>query len=167
MTIQISRRPLIVLLALASFLAVSACKPRLLPNTSIKDTAENREVVKFMESYKAALELHSVPEVMKLVAHDYFDNGGTPEASDDIGYSQLEEKLQKTFAQVKSVSLRYFVQNIQRREDKIEVVYFFNEHMLVGLPVGEQWMAANDVNRMVLRAKGRRPVDGYEVVSGL
>lgn len=151
----------------AAFVSISACKPRMLPNSGVPDTRENREILKFMDKYKAAIELHSVPEVMGLVAKDFFDHGGTPEASDDFGYGQLEEKLQKTFAQVKTVNLRFFVQNVQRRNDKIEVVYFFNEHMLVGLPSGEQWMAANDVNRLILRPKGRRPADGYEIVSGL
>ena len=148
-------------------LSATGCKPKLLPNSNVRDTAENRAIMSFMEQYKAAIEHRSIAEVMALVSQDYFEDNATPEASDDYDYSKLEQNLQKTFEHMKESSMRYYVQNIEKKGDNLEVVYYFNQQALVTFPAGEQWMAANDVNRLVLKPKGPKPENGYEVLRGL
>ncbi len=146
---------------------LSACKPSLLPLSSVSNTAENRAVMQLMDQYKNAIEHHSVAEVMALVAPDFYESSGTDHAKDDYGYSQLEQKLQKAFARVKNLTLRYHVQKIERKDDQVSVYYYFNEHILADFPVGEEWMAGNDVNRLVLRIKNKAQGGGYEILSGL
>jgi hypothetical protein len=156
-----------LLLFLGSLFSLSACKPNLLPMSSVSNTAENRAVMQFMDKYKNAIEQHSVAEVMALVAPDFYESSGTDNAEDDYGYSQLQQKLEKAFARVKNLTLRYHVQQIARKDDQLFVYYYFNEHILADFPVGEEWMAGNDVNRLVLRVRSKAQGGGYEILSGL
>lgn len=147
--------------------SVASCKPRLIPNSSVPDTKENRAVIAFMEEYKNAIITRSIPDIMLLVSPDYLETNGTAEAADDYNYSQLQDKLQKTYAHVKEVTLRLHIQNIVRKDNQFLVFYFYNQHTLVELPSGEQWMALNDVNRLALKMKGKAVSDGFEILSGL
>ncbi len=144
-----------------------ACKPNLLPLSSVPNTPQNRAIMKFMEQYKNAVEHHSVAEVMTLVAPDFYESSGTDNAKDDYGYSQLEQKLRTVFSRVKNLTLRYHVQKIERKDDQVFIYYYFNEHILADFPVGEEWMAGNDVNRLILRTRDLAHGGGYEIVSGL
>ncbi len=147
--------------------SLSACKPRLLPMSSVSNTATNRAIMQFMDQYKNAIEQHSVAEVMTLVAPDFYESSGTDNTKDDYGYAQLQQKLEKAFARVKNLTLRYHVQQIERKDDQVLVYYYFNEHILADFPVGEEWMAGNDVNRLVLRVRSKAQGAGYEILSGL
>jgi hypothetical protein len=162
-----STKTIVQVVVIGLLLVSSACKPRLIPNSSVPDTKENRIVTAFMEDYKNAIISRSVPDIMSLVSPDYLETNGTSDAYDDYNYSQLQDKLTKTYAHVKEVTLNIHIQNIVRKEDKIMVFYFYNQHSLVNVPTGEQWMALNDVNRLVLKLKGRTPSDGLEIISGL
>ncbi len=162
-----STKTIVQVILVGLVLASSACKPRLIPNTSVPDTKENHAVAKFMEDYRNAIISRSVPDIMLMVSPDYLETSGTIEAGDDYNYAQLQEKLEKTYAHVKEVTLRLHIQNITRKDDRIMVFYFYNQHSLVELPAGEQWMAVNDVNRLVLKLKGSKAWDGLEILSGL
>lgn len=156
-----------VLFLLLPLLAFTACKPRLLPATSVVDNKENRAVVDFLCEYRKATELRSVEKVMALVADDYFENGTRFEGNDKYGYTKLAEKLTEAFEKTESISLSMHVQKIQRNDELVEVYYYFVERALIKYPSESRWMSANDVNRMVLRMKGSSHRDGYEIVSGL
>lgn len=162
-----STKTIVQVIAIGLVLALSACKPRLIPNSSVPDTKENRVVTTFMEDYKSAIINRSVPDIMLLVSPDYLETSGTSEPGDDYNYAQLQDKLEKTYAHIKEVTLRIHIQNITRKDDHIQVYYFYNQHSLVDLPTGEQWMALNDVNRLVLKLKGKKASDGMEILSGL
>lgn len=155
------------LLFLLPLLAFSACKPGLLPETSVPNTKQNRAVVAYLDLYRQAVENRSAQGVMELVAQDYFEDGATPQIDDDYGYTQLEEKLTKTFEKIENIHLKFHIQNIEQRDQFIDVVYYFVERALIKYPSGSQWMSANDVNRVVLRMKGKSLDDGFEIVSGL
>jgi len=139
----------------------------MLPLSSVPSTKANREVMQFMEQYKNAIEQHSVTAVMNLVAPDFYESAGTSNSKDDYGYSKLEEKLQKAFERIKNITLRYHVQKIEYNNNLVLVYYYFNEHVLAEFPVGEEWMAGSDVNRLVLRVKSPSQGGGYEILSGL
>lgn len=162
-----STKTIVRVIVIGLLLVCSACKPKLIPNTSVPDTKENLAVASFMESYKNAITSRSVADIMLLVSPDYLETNGTLEAHDDFNYSQLQEKLEKTYAHIKEVTLKFHIQKIVRKDGRINVYYFYNQHSLVTLPSGEQWMANNDVNRLVLKPKGKRLADGFEIVSGL
>jgi hypothetical protein len=156
-----------VLFIFLPLLALTACKPSLLPSTNVRDTKENRCIVDFLQQYKTAVESRSVQSVMALVADDYFENGSRFESNDKYGYSQLAEKLTQAFEKAESINLTYYVQNIQRKDKLFEVTYYFVERALFKYPSESRWMSVNDVNRVVLRMKGKTGADGFEIVSGL
>lgn len=156
-----------LLLSFLGISSLSACKPSLLPMSSVSNSAGNRDVMQFMDRYKKAIEQHSVAEVMALIATDFYESSGTDNAKDDYGYAQLQQKLEKAFSHVKNLTLRYHVQQIERKNDQVLVYYYFNEHILANFPVGEEWMAGNDVNRLVLRVRSKSQGGGFEIISGL
>lgn len=155
------------LLLLLSVTALSACKPTLLPDSSVRDTYENRAVMCFLEDYKEASDARSANDVMDLVAADFFENGGTTGPGDKYGYSILREKLTRTFERVESLNLRLHVQRIERHDNIFDVYYYFVERALVHYPLNTQWITASDFNRMVLRMKGDALEDGFEILSGI
>jgi len=162
-----STKTIAQIFSLCFLLVATGCKPKLIPNTSVRDTKENRAVTKFMDDYRNAIVSRSIPEIMALVSPDYLETNATNEPGDDYNYVQLQEKLEKTFSHVKEINLRMHIQNILHKESKYDVFYFFNQHSLVDLPSGEQWMAVNDVNRLVLKPKGDTIEGGFEILSGL
>ncbi len=155
--------------SLLSGLLVSsfACKPQLLPNTSIKDNSENRAIMAFIEEYRKAVESHRVENIMALVAPDYADKADRDAPPTILNTNDLKNKLEQSLGHVKEVTLSMHVQNVERDGDNFKVVYYYVEHALVTTPSGDQWMTASDVNRIVLHKKSRREGGGFEIRSGL
>ncbi len=156
-----------LLFLLLPLFCLTACKAKLIPNTAVGDTAENRAVMDFFKQYKQATESRSVKDVMALVADDYFENGTRFESNDKYGYAQLAEKLTKAFERVEAMNLSYFIQNVKREDNLLKVVYYFVERALIKYPSESKWLSVNDVNQVVLRMKGKSYQEGFEVVSGL
>ena len=155
--------PLLVLPLLVS----SACKPGLLPQSSVPDTKENRAVKEFLDTYKSATECRSVDGIMDLVAPDFFEGLHSEESRDKYGYSELRTKLQNTFAKIDTLTLSYHIQKIERKENLFFVYYYFVQRALVSYPSEPEWVTVTDVNRMVLRMKGKQISDGFEILSGI
>ncbi len=152
----------------AGLLAVSnGCKPRLLPNSSVEDTTDNRLIAEFMAEYVKAIEQRSTEAVMALVSKDYVEEHGQSEGEGYYDYSHLREKLDKTFELVKELRLVIHLQKVIKKDDIYEVFYAFRQNALINFQSGEKWMTASDVNRLVLRMKGANLTDGLEVLSGL
>ncbi|MBH1988842.1 MAG: hypothetical protein I8H75_04550 [Myxococcaceae bacterium] len=162
-----STKTIVRVLAVVLITFLSACKPRLLPNSSIPDTKQNRAISEFMENYKTAILNRSVSEIMAMVAPDYLETNGTADPSDDYHFSQLQKKLDETYSHIKEINLRYHIQSIVRKENTFNVYYYYNQHSLIAMPAEEKWMAVNEVNRLVLKMKGRSVSSGFEIVSGL
>src|SRR5687768_2768115 len=76
---------------------VTACSHDKIPNTDVDDTPEAREVIKFVERYRAAVVDRSVPKLLSLASKDYYDDMGTPQGDDDVDLAGLEEQLKTTF----------------------------------------------------------------------
>lgn len=154
----------------ATFVVISlcACKPRLLPDSSIVDTKENRAVTEFMNTYRQAIVAKDIDAIMALIAPDYYeDNAGRIKESSAYGYSKLREKLETAFSHTGDLTLMLHIQHVQRLGSMFEVVYYFNEQGQLNFPAGTEWVATADVNRMMLRMKGASLKDGLEIVSGL
>ena len=163
----INRRVILTLLGAFIFLGLSACKPTLLPNTNLKDNKENRSLYKFMLQYKGAVEKRNSEAVMALVSQDYFEDNGNLIQEDDYGYDGLKERLNNRFGHLKAIKLDLFIQDVAEGDNKIFVVYRYQQRTLVTLPAGESWVSHNDVARLTLRKKGDDFKDGFEVLSGL
>lgn len=164
------KRHALLSLALAGgLLAAAGCKPTLLPNTTLEDTAENRAIADFVLKYKQAVEARSTEQVLSLVAEDYFEDMGTVDPTDDYGIERLEEQLQETFGHAKAIHLDLFLQHVAHDKDKglYAVDYRYNQRALLSFPAGDQWVTHTDVNRVVLRKRGESNDDGFVIVSGL
>jgi hypothetical protein len=137
---------------LALAIGYAGCKPKLIPGTNVATSGENKEIVDFLNKYKAAVEKRSVDAIMEFVAKDFKDNMGSEDPKDYMDYLTLKEKLEKTLPLVKDMRLGMFIQRIAKIEkDTYEVVFYFHKQILTTVPSGEKWISIKEVNRMVIR----------------
>jgi hypothetical protein len=156
-----------------SLLGCAACKPRLLPGTTVEDTADNRRVVEFVAAYEQAIERRSADAVVSLCAPDYFEDNGTVDQKDDYGVDRLKAQLEEDFAKTKEIQLEILVQNVSEAEGAKEPLvyldYRYKQRALVTLPAGDKWISTSDVNRLVLREDDEADdaASRFMIVSGL
>ncbi|MBN2362185.1 MAG: nuclear transport factor 2 family protein [Deltaproteobacteria bacterium] len=149
--------------ALALLAWAVSCKPTLLPNSDVEDTAANRELYDVVESYRLAMESRDADRVMALVAKDFFDTSGTENPADDYGYPELASRLKEDFGRTSALRLDIHLKSIEIKEDVALIEYRFQSRAHVKFPVGDQWITNTDVNRMRLK----RADDGWRIASGL
>jgi hypothetical protein len=157
----------VVVLGCATLGGPLACKPALIPGTSVEDSEENRAVLLFLARYQAAMQERSADKVAALCAADFFEDNGNQDPKDDYNLDGLKAKLGDHLARTKQLVLEVYVQKVERDErGQVSVAYRYNERALASFPSGDKWLTATDVNKVVLR-----PVDndevGYRIVSGL
>ena len=143
-----------MIFTLGLLVVIGGCKPTLLPSTNLADNKENRALVDFMLQYKGAVEKRNTDAVMALVSKDYFEDNGNLVQEDDYGFEGLSERLNNRFDHLKAIKLDLFIQNVAEDENKVFVVYRYQQRSLVTLPAGESWVSHNDVARLTLIKKG-------------
>lgn len=143
-------RPLVS--ALLSLVALAGCARDVIPNTDVEDTAENREVIRFVERYRHAVEARDVDGMLSLTSNRYYDDNGTPTGDDDIDYDGLREKLSLWRDQVLDVryEIRYRRVTFLEEADRILVDYTYTGSFRVETPEGERWSRRLADNRLVL-----------------
>jgi hypothetical protein len=154
-------------LTVVALLALIGCHPKKIPNSSVLDTSQNRAIVKFLGEYQKALEQRSPEAILKLVSKDYLEDNASDEVERHYNYDGLKKKLEKEMSRIKDLRVNIYVQNIQDSMEQLLVVYYYQSRALMTFPAGDRYMQANDVNQMVLRKKGPKPSDGFEIISGL
>ncbi len=132
-------------------LAAAACAPKLIPETQVEDTRENRAVYQVIQTYREAMDRRDAAAVLALVAPDYYDNGGTPAPEDDVNRAILEERLPQDLARVDAVKLDVGVRKIDVKDDRAEVEVFYDGWYRVKTPSGAVPRRDSDVQRMRLR----------------
>lgn len=147
--------------------ALLGCKPSLLPGTKIEDTPENQAVVRFLEKYRNAVQTRSAEDVLKLVASDYWEDGGTTSQEDDYGVEKLERELAESFAHTRVIHLELLVQHVAHEENRVFVDYKYSQRALLALGSGEKWVSHTDVNRLILRKTGEGDATSFQILSGL
>ena len=86
------RRALFAAVLCVSLAAAAGCDKNI-PNTTVKDTPENRSVITFMENYRNAVEARDVGALLAMAHPQYLDDNGTPEDKTDdewTGYFQSD-----------------------------------------------------------------------------
>lgn len=148
---------------------LNGCKSKLLPETSVPATKENKSIVDFLSAYKNAMEKRSPEAVMDLVAVDFSDNAGTDDPQKFLDYISLKEKLEKYFPTISELRVGFYVQHVERLEkNKFRVVFQFNTHALVKMNSGNEWISKSEVNSMVIRKRTDRNAPlNYEIISGI
>jgi len=84
------RRPLLSGLLLSLGLG---CASSRIPNTDVPDTSENRDIIAFCERYRRAVETRDARALIAMASPHYFEDGGTPDGSDDYGLDGLQRLL--------------------------------------------------------------------------
>lgn len=117
------RHALALLLALA--VAPAAGCARTIPNTSVRDTDENREILRFMETYRHAVEARNVGALLGMADARYLDQVGTPTGDDDLDHGVLGERLTAWAARVAEVrfEIRYHTVRIDQSTIYVEYRY--------------------------------------------
>jgi len=153
-----------LLLGSLCLLALCACEPTLIPNTRVEDTAQNREVVDFIERYRQAMEARNGPALLALASPNYFDDMGTPAGNDDIDYEGLEAGIGRMREEI--IGARY---QISYRavtyviDERVLVDFLYTGWYRINTASGPEWKRKLEPHRIVLAREDR----GYKIVSGM
>jgi hypothetical protein len=148
----------------ACMLALLGCEPTLIPNTRVEDTANNREVVDFVERYRQAVEARNGPALLAMASPNYFDDMGTPAGDDDIDYEGLEAGISRMREEI--IGARY---QISYRavtyviDERVLVDFLYTGWYRVNTASGPEWKRKLEPHRIVLAREDR----GYKIVSGM
>ncbi len=150
--------------ALALLLALAAaCAPRLLPGTDVKDTRDTRAIYDVVQRWVAAMNAHDVAGVMAAVAPDYFDDGGTPDPSDDLDRARLEKALTDDFARVEGTKLGVTIRRIDVDGPNATAELYYDSYYRVQTPAGSVPRRDSDVYRLRLKNEG----GAWKIVAGI
>jgi ketosteroid isomerase-like protein len=152
-----SRRPLVL-----AALALAACT-RNIPDTDIRDTADNRAIIEVVDQYRKAFERRDSAAVLALVSHSYSDDFRSADPVDAVDFEQLKKALPDAFQRLAGARLEIGVRKIEIRGDAATVDLFFDTRYRVTTPRGEVAKRDSDVNRMTLK----REAGGWRIASGL
>jgi hypothetical protein len=145
-----------VLALISISLTLGGCaKPSFIPNTKVRDTASNREILKVVESYRRAMEGRDAAGVLALVHPTYQDNAGTPEGSDDLDFSGLKKLLSTRFKRTTKVRYRIEYHDVETQGRDASVDTYIDatfEYEPVGGPT--RWRRLTDYNRFRLLRDG-------------
>ena len=97
------------------------CAARMIPNTDVEDTDDNREVVEFVEEYRHAMEARNPSQILRLVSQAYYDDNGTPTTEDDMDYGLLQERVARLADDVIEVRYEMRYRRVTYRSDRVVV----------------------------------------------
>ena len=155
-----------LLCALALFLSVFSfgCDPDLIPNTRVEDTADNREVLEFVEKYRQAVEERNVPALLAMASPNYLDDMGTPAGTDDIDYDGLKAGLQRIHESVLGARYQISYRAVTYATDqKVLVDILYTGWFRVNTAKGPEWKRHLEPHRIVLAREEQR----YKIVAGM
>ena len=87
----------------------ASCGRGTLPNTTVPDTRENRQVIDVAERYRRAVESMDTRALIGMASERYFEDAGTPQGDDDYGIEGLRRLLAVWTEEVRGVryEIRY------------------------------------------------------------
>lgn len=144
--------------------AIAGCGPKMIPNSEIQDTEENRQILSVISAYKSALDDRNVDKLMGLVSKSFFENSGTPSGEDDYNYEGLQQRLTTWAEQIKAIRADVRVKTITTEGDTARAQYFYElNYQVPGAGGTMQWKHEADTKEMVLRREG----SVWRIVSGI
>jgi hypothetical protein len=152
---------LLVSSALVATLAAS-CAAHKIPGTEIDDTDDTRSLLALIDRYRTAVEQRDAAAITRLVAPDFQDDGGTPQADDDLDTRNLLEALTARFARIANVRLDVDVREVKVEKSTASAVYYYTlRYETPGL--SDKTQSASEIKRMEFRR-----VDGeWRITSGI
>lgn len=151
-------------LALVTSSVLSGCATHYIPNTDVEDTDQNREVVKFCEQYRRALEQKNAPLLLSMASPRYYEDGGNVDPTDDLDFEGLREWLEGRFQDTKAIRYEIRYRRIQRSESgKIMIVYTYSASYRVPGLKQEEWRHTVAENRLEIEPEGQ----SYKILAGM
>lgn len=123
---------------------------RYIPGTTVLATDTNQEIIDSIENYRMNLVQKDVDALLLLASDRYFEDGGTPQASDDYGFEGLKVILQSRLQRVQSMRYDIEYQSITVKDGMAEVKVFLNGAFELRGEAGERYRRINDIHRFVL-----------------
>ncbi|MFW2389006.1 MAG: hypothetical protein ACN4G0_11765 [Polyangiales bacterium] len=159
------RRALAAVVLSASLFTTMGCQKDI-PNTTVKDTPENRAVITFLENYRNSVESRDVGALLAMAHPQYLDDNGTPTGDDDLDYQGLQRKLARWRERVTDVRYEIKYRTISREMDRVLVAFRYSASFRIAYDEEDQrWSRRIGENRLVLLfddLQGR-----YYVLSGM
>jgi hypothetical protein len=139
-----------------------------IPGTSIPATEANREIIDTVEDYRQRLVERNVEGLLLLASDKYFEDGGTPESSDDYGYAGLSTVLSSRLQRVQSIRYDIQYKSVKIGADgRAEVEAFLSGAFDLQGEVGERYRKVSDFHRFVLERSAAGGASKWKFVSGM
>ncbi len=137
---------------------VGGCTTKYIPNTDVPDNQENRDIVAFCEKYRKAVERKDANAVLKMTSPDYYEDGGNPDASDDMDFVQFKrfltgedkEKTGISFQDATSIRHEIRYRRISQEKGRTLVDYTFSASFKIPTKDGDKWKRKVEDNRLEL-----------------
>lgn len=113
-----------ILLFAVALVVFTGCA-KTIPNTDVRDTPFNREILDFMERYRAAVNDRDIGKILALTSPLYLDDMGTPDGDDDLDYRGLGEKLAIWEQRVNDIRYDIRYRRVTYEQDKVYVEYTY------------------------------------------
>lgn len=162
MKTQMKWLPLMSAMLIAGAL-LGGCGASLIENTDVEDTSANRDVLKYVEGYRHAVESRDIGTLISMASPNYFDTNGTVTADDDVDYKGLRAKLNAWKEGLVSARYEIRYRRVQFLRDRVFVDYTYTGNFRVKTADGERAVRRLDDNRIVLERHG----DSFKVLSGM
>jgi hypothetical protein len=130
--------------------AAAACARDVIPNTDVDDTSDNRRVLEFVEGYRQAVEERNVGAMLSLASAEYFDDFGTPSATDDVDFEGLRGKLGRWQDRVMDVRYEIRYRRVSWTEKRVYVDYTYTASFQIKTATGDRWARRLADNRLTL-----------------
>jgi hypothetical protein len=144
--------------------AVTGCSTHYIPNTDVEDTDENREVVRFCEQYRKALERKDIGTLLALASPRYYEDGGNVDPSDDLDYEGLRDWLEGRFQDTKAIRYEIRYRRVEKGDqDRVLVVYTYSAAYKVPGMKTDEWRHTVADNRLELEPDGK----SYKILAGM
>jgi len=141
---------------------------RYIPGTTILATETNREIIDTIEEYRMKLTEKNVDGLLLLASEKYFEDGGTPQANDDYGYSGLAAILTGRLQRVESIRYDIQYKSIRVSSDgQAMVEAFLSGAFELQGEVGERYRRVNDFHRFVLERSKSGGTSKWKFLSGM
>ncbi|MCC6646307.1 MAG: hypothetical protein IT374_12145 [Polyangiaceae bacterium] len=151
-------------LSLTLSLGIAGCATRYIPNTDVVDNDHNREIVRFCEQYRKALEAKDTEGLLALASPRYYEDGGNVDPADDLDFEGLREWLEGRFQETKAIRYEIRYRRILAGDaGRVYVLYTYTSSYKVPGIKQDEWRHTVAENRLELEHDGK----AYKIVAGM
>lgn len=139
-------------------LLVASCAHSKIPNTTIDDTPQNREILKVVEGYHRALESRDGEALLALVSPRYFEDNGNVTPDDDYDIEQLRKGIREEFEHTPKIQLNLKVEDIfvDEEKDTAHAFVLYELRAQTDFPSGTKWKTSSERARFVFERRNNR-----------